>query len=75
MREVVIEAVLYFMVGTVFLVMLLCGYLKLDMQNKRTGEWLDKNSKLYQMFMLSFCLYWPLVVLMLIIGGRKKEDE
>lgn len=75
MREIIIGVVLYFIVGTTFLVMLLSGHLSLDIQNKKTGEWLDKDSKLYRMFMLSYCLYWPLIVIITLVKGRSKEDE
>lgn len=70
MRTFIMCVVLYLMVGTMFLFMFLTGHLRLEMQSKKTGEWLDN----VDIFILSYCLWWPLLIVMLIFG-RRKEDE
>lgn len=71
MRDVMLTiGVLYFLIGTFFLVMFMTGRLRLEMQSKKTGKWLED----VDVFILSYCLWWPLLVIMLLIG-RRKEDE
>lgn len=61
----------YFFVGTLFLMLFMSGRLHLDMVNKKTGEKLED----VDIFILSFCLYWPLLVLMLMLNLKRGEDD
>ena len=71
-RELIIQLVLsYYLVGTLFLILFLTGWLKLEMVSKKTGESLEDCD----VFILSFCLYWPLLVLMLVRNLRRGEND
>ena len=67
MEGVILAFVAYFMVGTFFLMMFMTGYLKLEMQNKKTGKKLEN----VDVFIMSLCLYWPFLVFLLLRGGKK----
>lgn len=67
MKTVILIFATYFMIGTFFLIMFITGYLKLEMQNKKTGEWLEN----VDIFIMSLCLYWPFLVFLLLRGGKK----
>lgn len=61
----------YFFIGTIFLILFMTGYLHLDMVNKKTGEKLEN----VDIWILSFCLYWPLLVIMMFFSrGNDNED-
>ena len=71
-RELIVQLVLdYYMVGTLFLTLFLTGWLKLEMVSRKTGERLEDCDT----FILSFCLYWPLLVLMLVRNLRRGEND
>lgn len=82
MKEAILEAVIiYFVIGTIFVLMFTIGTprgrLNLTMKSKRTGEILDERRT--RIFMLSLCLYWPFLVILLIKswlkGGLTRDDE
>lgn len=71
-RELIVQLVLdYYLVGTLFLTLFLTGWLKLEMVSRKTGERLEDCDT----FILSFCLYWPLLVLMLVRNLRRGEND
>ena len=71
-RELIIQLVLgYYLIGTLFLTLFLTGWLKLEMVSRKTGESLEDCD----VFILSFCLYWPLLVLMLVRNLRRGEND
>ncbi len=72
MKDVILAiGVLYFLIGTFFLVMFMTGRLRLEMQSKKTGKWLED----VDIFILSYCLWWPLLVIMLLFGRRKDDEQ
>ena len=71
MRETIIAiAIAYLLVGTFFLIMFMTGRLRLEMQSKKTGKWLED----VDIFILSYCLWWPLLVAMLLIGRGENNE-
>lgn len=75
MHGILLALVIYFTIGICFYVAISMGKLNLDIQSKKTGEFLDKDTKEYEILKFAFSMGWIVMALEKIIYGGDKNGK
>lgn len=62
----------YLAIGTYFYIAINFGRINLDIQSKQTGEYLEKDTKKYEILKLLFCIGW---IVMAIQTIKRRGDN
>ena len=73
MKILLIALTSYFMIGIILYICVQLGFFELDIQSKRTGEFLDKHSLKYRVLKLAFCIGWITLAYQVITRGDTDE--
>ena len=75
MYGILIGIILYFIIAIGIYIGVSVGKLNMDFQSKSTGEWVDKDTQLYEILKVIFSIGWIVLAIKTILRGIRGESN